>query len=67
MTIKHKCGNTTVENQAKVEHTQRSSYNEYDAMHGDGDGWIKWTETNYIVEKCVKCGKRHTLKQHELK
>lgn len=67
MKVKHKCGKKVVSNEAKKETYTRRSYNEHAAMHYDcGDGWDTWTETSYLVEKCVKCGKSHYLKHHDL-
>ena len=64
MTIKHKCEGKTVKNKATVEKQNRSSYHEN--FDHDGDGWNRWIEVTYCVDKCTKCGNSHVLKENEV-
>lgn len=64
MTIKHKCETELVSNKAISESINRSSYHEN--FNYDGDGWTRWIEINYKVEKCIRCGKPHYLNEKDL-
>lgn len=66
MTIKHKCGENVVENQATTKTDTRKKYNERAAMHYEGGGWSSWTDLYYIVDKCIICGNSHKLKESEV-
>jgi len=64
MTIKHKCDNEIVENNATIRTENRSSYHEN--FHSDFSPWHYWTEIYYVVKKCSKCGKSHEIKEDKL-
>lgn len=66
MTIKHKCGDKTVFNEATRKTEQRTGYDGHADMHYDGGGWYTYDVTTYTVDKCSECGRLHYLKEKEL-